>query len=58
MKKLVQYEKILLKIQKAEGKLAYATPKQAAKLTVKIVKWKTCNLRRKIRKNQKSQEGI
>lgn len=34
-------QKTLRKIRRAEAAVAYATPKQAARLAAKIVKWKT-----------------
>jgi hypothetical protein len=40
-------QKFLKKIRNAEAKLAYASPKRAASLTVKIVKWKTSYIRKK-----------
>jgi len=40
-------QKFLKKIRNAEAKLAYASPKRAASLTVKIVKWKTSSYIRK-----------
>lgn len=36
-----KYQRQLERIRKAEAMLSYATPKQAGKLTEKIVKWKT-----------------
>ena len=33
-------QKVLQAIRRAEEELAFATPKQAAKLTNKIIKWK------------------